>query len=595
MSTTRAALTIDGRATGAEIGTTVFDAAEAIGVRVPTSCHKQGKCRECLVEIEAGGETLSPRTPEEEHLPEGFRLSCRARFERAGEVVCHTMRRGELEIVEDSAGLARQSKELDPRWQRVFRSARPPVAGVSNEPGGERKSALLRDGAEVGEITGPPLGLAVDLGTTTVVLRLEDLEGGRVLATHSFENPQRFGGSDVMARIRYDGEHRGRLLQRVLLGYLGRAIETLPRDPGSIVEMVVAGNTTMRDLLFGLDVQPIGQLPYRSMTEHEVERGERKTTSLEVAARKLRLPLHPEARVYGLPLVSSHVGADAAACLLATGLAERDEVAMVMDVGTNSEVFIGNRERVLAASCPAGPAFEGGGVGCGMPALPGAVERVVMSNVDDVADDSKLDLGVIGGGPPTGVCGSGLVDLLSELRRTGRMNAQGRFTGDEPAAFAIDHERGIFLTEADVNELAQAKGANAAGLRLVADRFGVALEQIDRFYLAGGFGRHLSVDAARRIGLIPNLPDDRIVQVGNAALAGASLALRSVAARSRLEELVRRVEHVPLETQPGFFDAFVDGCQFEPFPASQREQDRALRRKGLTANEPTEATGEIGP
>ena len=614
MSTTRAALTIDGRGAGAEIGATVFDTAEAIGVRVPTSCYKQGKCRECLVEIEDGGEFLSPRTPEEEHLPEGFRLSCRARFERAGEVACHTMRRGELEIVEDSEGLGCQSKELAPRWQRVFRSARPPVAGVRNRCDAEgvatafppplsldtpatggralRKSALLRDGEEVGEIAGPPLGLAVDLGTTTVVLQLGDLESGRVLATHSFENPQRFGGSDVMARIRYDGEHRGRLLQRVLFGYLRRAVETLPCDPGSIVEMVVAGNTTMRDLFFGLDVQPIGQLPYRSTTEHELGRGERKTTSLEVAARNLRLPLHPAARVYGLPLVSSHVGADAAACLLATGLAEREEVAMVMDVGTNSEVFIGNRERILAASCPAGPAFEGGGVDCGMPALPGAVERVVIS---DLADGCKLDLGVIGNGPPTGVCGSGLVDLLSELRRTGRMSTRGRFTGDEPAAFAIDRDRGILLTEADVNELAQAKGANAAGLRLVADRFGIALERIDRFYLAGGFGRHLDVDAARRIGLIPDLPDDRIVQVGNAALGGAALALRSVAARSRLEELVRRVEHVPLETQPGFFDAFVDGCQFEPFPASPREQDRALRRKGLTANEPTEATGEIGP
>ncbi len=195
-----------------------------------------------------------------------------------------------------------------------------------------------------------------------------------------------------------------------------------------------------------------------------------------------------------------------------------------------------------------------------MPALDGAVERVA------IGDCGELELGVIGGGAPVGVCGSGLVDLLAELRRTGRMNAQGRFTGDEPTALTIDRRAGIVLGEADVNELAQAKGkgANAAGLRLVADAFGIGLDEIDRFYLAGGFGRRLDVAAAKRIGLIPDLPGDRIVQVGNAALAGAASVLRSTAARARLERLVRRVEHLSLETHPGFFDAFVDGCQFEP-------------------------------
>ncbi|MDH3402796.1 MAG: ASKHA domain-containing protein [Acidobacteriota bacterium] len=535
-----ASLSIDGREGALAAGESIFRAAERLGLHVPTSCHEQGKCRECLVEIESGGAALTARAAEEEHLPARFRLACRARRAGPGPVAAHTMRRGALRIEEGSRGLD-AAAELDPRYRR-------------------RGTVLTRDGRAVGTIAGPPLGVAVDLGTTTVVLGLVDLESGALVATQSFENPQRFGGSDVMARIRYDGDHRGRLLQRVLLGYLGRALASFPAAPETIVELVVAGNPTMRDLLFGLDVHPIGQLPYRSRTEHELAAGVRATTSLEAPARALRLPLHPAATVYGLPLVASHVGADAAACLLATGIAERDGVAMCMDVGTNTEVLIGHRGRILAASCPAGPAFEGGGVRCGMPGLEGAIERVRLRS------NGAVEYEVIGGGPPLGICGSGLVDLVSELARTGRMSAQGRFTGDDgDGTFTVDAAHGIVLTEHDVNELAQAKGANAAGVRIVADRFGVDLARVERFYLAGGFGRHLDAAAARRIGLIPDLPPERIVQVGNASLAGAARVLRSRGDRSRLEALVRRVEHVALESHPAFFDCFVDGCQFVPF------------------------------
>jgi uncharacterized 2Fe-2S/4Fe-4S cluster protein (DUF4445 family) len=235
-----------------------------------------------------------------------------------------------------------------------------------------------------------------------------------------------------MARIHYDGVHRGRLLQRTLVGYLSRAIASLPVDPLTIYELVVAGNPTMRDLLFGLDVQPIGVMPYRSTTELALEEGRATTTSLSVKARRLRLPIHPDARVFGLPLVGSHVGADAAACLLATGIAESETLAALVDIGTNTEAFLGNRGRLLAASCPAGPAFEGGGVRFGMPALDGAIERVRL------CESGAVELEVIGDGPPVGLCGSGLVDLLSELRRTGRMNGQGRFT-DDSHSFALDH------------------------------------------------------------------------------------------------------------------------------------------------------------
>jgi uncharacterized 2Fe-2S/4Fe-4S cluster protein (DUF4445 family) len=315
----------------------------------------------------------------------------------------------------------------------------------------------------------------------------------------------------------------------------------------------------MRDLLFGLDVQPIGVMPYRSTTEVALEEGRATTTSLSVKAHRLRLPIHPDARVFGLPLVGSHVGADAAACLLATGIAESETLAALVDIGTNTEAFIGHRGRLLAASCPAGPAFEGGGVRFGMPALDGAIERVRLR------EGGQVELEVIGDGPPAGLCGSGLVDLLSELRRTGRMNGQGRFT-DDSHSFALGH--GLSLSEADVNELAQAKGANAAGVRVLAETYGVPLQRIERLYLAGGFARHIDVDAARRVGLVPDLPAERIVKVGNAALLGASMTLLSRSRRSELETLVRRVEHVRLETHPQFFEFFVEGCQLEPFGAA---------------------------
>jgi len=532
-------VSVDGVSGPALVGTTLFDCAEALGVTVPTSCFKQGKCRECLVEVEEGAELLSSPAPQEDHLGGRFRLACRTRVVgAAGEIRAHTLRRGALRIETEAEGLD-EAAPLDP--------------AVTREGG-----RVLLDRRPIAIAEGPLHGLAIDIGTTTVALRLYDLESGTLRATQSLENPQRFGGSDVMARIRYDGEHKGKLLQRTLLGYLTRAITALPCDPSTIYELVVAGNPTMRDLFFGLDVSSIGVMPYRSTTEAAFREGRAVTTSLSVAAARLRLPVHPEARVYGLPLVASHVGADAAACLLATGLLESDAVSAILDIGTNTEVLVGNRERIMAASCPAGPAFEGGGVACGMPALEGAVERVI------IADDGSVATRVIGGGAASGLCGSGLVDLLSELRRTGRMNEQGRFA-DDSASFPIEAGRGLALTEADVNELAQAKGANAAGLQILVDSYGVALGDLHRVYLAGGFARYLDLDAARRIGLVPDLPRDRLTQVGNAALLGASIALLSRSRRLELEVAVKRIEHVRLETHPRFFDFFVEGCQFAPF------------------------------
>ncbi|HEX9653660.1 MAG TPA: ASKHA domain-containing protein [bacterium] len=525
-------------------GNSLFEYAESLGIPVPTSCHKQGKCKECLIEIVEGMGCLSAPTPPEDHLQDHFRLSCQCRLVTdSGVVRCHTMRRGDMRIETRALQLPIDNRRLQ---------LDPPVTRA-----GDR---IFLDGKEIDLYDGPIHGLAMDLGTTTVVLRLLNLETGEIVADASFENPQRFGGSDVMARIHYDTLHRGKLLQRTLAGYLTHAIAEFPVDPKSIYEMVVAGNSTMRDLFFRLNVYSIGQSPYQSIAELEMAAGRRTTTSLAGSAKRLALPVHPRARIYGLPIISGHVGADAAACMLAIDIANEDRLIAIMDIGTNTELIVGNQHKILAASCPAGPAFEGGKISCGMPGLPGAIESVSLNS-----DGAIAARRVIGGSNPEGICGSGLIDLLSELLRTERMNSLGRFeNGDEPIVLSIGAERPILFNESDINELAQAKGANVAGLRVVFDEYGVGFDDLDVFYLAGGFGRHLNVASAQRIGLIPNIDDSKILQVGNAAIEGACVALLSRSKRMELENLVKRVKHCRLETHPGFFDYFVEGCQFHP-------------------------------
>jgi uncharacterized 2Fe-2S/4Fe-4S cluster protein (DUF4445 family) len=536
-------LHINGKTTSATPGKSLFDCAEALGIRVPTSCNKNGRCRECLMEVSEGMDLLTPRTPEEHHLKDKFRLSCRCQIAAdSGVVRCHTMRRGEMKIERHAFELPAGSKnwQLDPAVTRD----------------GDR---ILLDGEEIARSTAPIHGLAMDLGTTTIVVRLLNLETGEIVADASFENPQRFGGSDVMARIFFDTHDKGKLLQRTLAGYLTHVIEEFPVDPQTIYALVVAGNSTMRDLFFRLDVHSIGQSPYRSITELEMDEGKRQTTSLSASAKMLGLPLHPKARAYGLPIISGHVGADAAACMLAIDLANEERTVCMMDIGTNTELILGNKNRIFAASCPAGPAFEGGSIACGMPGLPGAIEKVRIN------DDASVQAAVIGGGRAEGICGSGLVDLLGELLRTHRINALGRFEdGEHRFALELKSDSPIFLSESDINELAQAKGANVAGLRVIFNDFGISFDDLDVFYLAGGFGRHLDIESSKRIGLIPNIPMEKIRQVGNAAIEGACIALLSKTKQNELESLVKKVTHCRLEAHENFFNFFVEGCQFHP-------------------------------
>ena len=525
---------------------TLFDRADDLALQVPTSCGRTGRCRECVVEVRSGADGLSPPTEAERFLRPPFRLACQAALEDPAAEVDFAIVRRRLQIVtsEPSASDA----PIDPMV-----AVRDGIVYWGEEP-----IAPLREGGRLH-------GIALDVGTTTVVLELVDLLDGHTVDLVAIENPQRFGGSDVMNRISYDGSAARGELRYALRKALGEELRDLYRRHGldrrDVFEIVVVGNSTMRDLFFGLDVAPIGERPYRSSTELELRAGSRTTTALVVRAHELGLWAHPQARVWGAPLISGHVGADVAADIIAVGLdAEPAGVTMLIDVGTNTEVVLAGRGRILAASCPAGPAFEGGEIAYGMQADSGAIERVRQR------PDGGFEFSTIGGAEPRGLCGSGLIDLLAELRRTGTMTPKGVFA-DRARELEIVPARGITLSRADASALAQAKAANTVGQQILLRELGVSAAEVDRVHLAGGFARHIDVEHAIAIGFLAPFAPERVAKVGNAALRGARELLLSATARARLDPIIRRVEHIELETTPDFFDLFVDGCQFKPIGA----------------------------
>jgi len=268
--------------------------------------------------------------------------------------------------------------------------------------------------------------------------------------------------------------------------------------------------------------------------------------------------VNPKAKVYGMPLVASHVGADTAADLVAIDIEAQREVVMLVDVGTNTEVVVGHAGRMLTASCPAGPAFEGGLIKYGMPGADGAIESIRWTN-------GCFEYRTIGDGNPQGICGSGLIDLLAELRRHGQMTPKGVFA-NKIYEMPIVPEYGITFSREDASNLAQAKAANYCGQFIVMRQFGAGPEDITKLYLAGGFANYVNVQNAVEIGFLAPVPADRIVKIGNASLQGAKEVLLSKSKRQSIESLVKRIEHVELETTPDFFEVFVEGCQFKPMP-----------------------------
>jgi uncharacterized 2Fe-2S/4Fe-4S cluster protein (DUF4445 family) len=303
----------------------------------------------------------------------------------------------------------------------------------------------------------------------------------------------------------------------------------------------------------------MGEWPYRSLTETAAHAGHAPSTWLHRRAHEVGLLMHPHGRVVGAPLIASHVGADTAADLTAVDFKAGAGLRMLIDIGTNTEVVVTDGTRYLAASCPAGPAFEGGLVRFGMPGADGAIESLRLNG-------NRFEYRTIGDLDPGGICGSGLVDLLAELRRAGWMDPEGRF-GNGLLEYMVAPEQLISFSRSDASLLAQAKAANACGQRILLRRLGVTAAELDHVYLAGGFANAVDVANAIEIGLLAPARVDRVERVGNAALRGAVALLLSAGRRTALDDLIARIEHVELETEADFFELFVEGCRFVPLDA----------------------------
>jgi len=418
---------------------------------------------------------------------------------------------------------------------------------------------------EPGDTSEECYGVAFDVGTTTLVGTLMNLRTGMAVAVKSTLNGQAPFGADVISRISHgmSGPAAVAELQAAVVGTMNGILDDLYREAGVTAqrtyEAVVVGNSTMLHLLFGVDPAPIGVMPF---TPAFME-------ALTVPVREVGLHIHPHGLVQTLPALGAYVGADIVAGVLATGVAREDKLRLFVDVGTNGEIVIGNAQRALATAAPAGPAFEGSQIRCGMRATDGAIEGVQMG--------ATVELQVIGGDiPAQGICGSGLVDAVAQLRVVGLLDPSGRMRSREEAPehplsdrlITVDGVRaflladGVYLSQKDVRELQFGKGSIATGIKVLMDVMGVKTADLDEVLLGGSFGSYLNPESTRIIGLVPPVEVDRILSVGNTAGEGAKMCLLSFRERQVAFELPDKIEYVELSGRSDFNDSFVSVLQF---------------------------------
>ncbi len=642
-------------------GTTVLDAARALGVDLDSVCGGRGLCGRCQVVpgegsypkhgIESSGTHLSPRGADEAEfdrlrgLAADRRLGCRAEVHgdllvdippesqvhrqvvRKGVpvrefVIDPVVRLHEVEVERPSLAsptgdLGRLLVALEREWGltdleadlEVVRALQPAL-----EEGGYRVTVAVHDARTITAIWPGlherALGLAVDIGSTTIAAHLADLADGAVIASDGVMNPQIRFGEDLMSRVSYAMLHDGGAVQmtqvvREALASLIRGLASRAEVPvEDILEIAIVGNPIMHHLLLGIDPIPLGSAPFALATDGPV-----RTT-----ARALDLPAHEGARVYVLPCIAGHVGADAAGAILAETPYLADEVTLLVDVGTNAEIVLGNRTRLLAASSPTGPAFEGAQISSGQRAAPGAVERV---RIDRETLEPRFR--VIGSSRwsdetgfaastrhtgVTGICGSGIVEVIAELFLAGVITADGTIDGRMAArnprivsdgrTFAYLLHEGpprLMITQNDVRAIQLAKAALYAGARLLMDHLGV--EVVDQIKLAGAFGSQIDPLHAMVLGLVPDAEIDRVGPAGNAAGTGALIALLSGEARREIERVVRTVEKIETAVEPRFQEHFVDAMAFPhrtaAYPNLERVVDLPPRRSDGADTEPTSA------
>jgi uncharacterized 2Fe-2S/4Fe-4S cluster protein (DUF4445 family) len=385
------------------------------------------------------------------------------------------------------------------------------------------------------------------VGTTTIAGSLLDRITGETLATGSLLNQQVSFGADVISRISYVSEHHHglALLHQAVVDSIAELWQSLRRqsgiEPEDLAELVAVGNTTMIHLLLGLSPEPIGVAPFLPAF----------TGPVSVPALEIGLPFGPHTRCCTLPHLGAYAGADLVAGALATNLLRLsdDKVRLYIDLGTNTEMVLGSSHWAIATSAPAGPAFEGAQIQCGMRATEGAI--------DDVRIDGEVHYHVIGGGErPAGICGSGLISAVAALRASGRLDASGRLT-DGPLVLG-----GVTLTQKDIRAVQYAKAAIASAIRILLARTGTPVEEIHQVLLAGSFGSSIDPACARRIGLVPGVAVERIASVGNAACEGAAIALLSMSERQAANQIPAYVEYVELSGSPEFDECFIEELQF---------------------------------
>lgn len=551
-----AILQVAGRAVEVPLGGRLHLALLRAGIMIETPCGSRGKCRKCRVQVTKGDWPVSPAEMDqlsEEERAAGFRLSCQQVVTGSGAVHAVT----ELMVSTAKTGISKlgpTAAPLDPWYDR----------------------SLLRPG-------GRPLGLAVDIGTTTVVAALLNLDTGEEVAGLSTPNPQGGFGADLMSRLSYalTGDEARSELQQVMVEALNDLVTRLCRRasalPDDVLAAAIVGNTAMHHLFLGLPIEDLALAPYVPAVTDAQER--------RAAEIGMGLRIHPRATVYTLPNVAGFVGADAVAVMLACGLdLPSSEVRMTADIGTNGEIAIagpspaaGGRHRLVCCSAPAGPAFEGGEISQGMRAGPGAVEAVEVV-MDALTRPIDLHVGVIGNTQARGICGSGLLDAVAAAVRAGLLDTGGRVASGaalERLAPALAERvvvgegwRGlrlgaeVVLTQKDVRALQLAKGAIRSGMEVALREFGVGPEGLDHLWLAGAFGNYLHPEAALACGLVPPVDPGRLQAVGNAAAQGCKLALLSRGARERAEGLARMAEHVELATHPEFEAIFFEALGF---------------------------------
>jgi len=525
-----------------EVGTTLWDHACRLGIQVSSACGGRGQCGKCVVRVDSGAESLGHRTEAERSFPlaEDERLACQAKVITGDQdIVVYVKAAGQYTILTESV---EARVPLDPF---VYREGDWVILGTDREHPLDRYEGEL-------------LGLAVDVGTTTVVAQIVDLGSSDVLATLACRNPQSAYGDDVISRIGFADSHQDGLarLQKVVVEAVNSMLCNLEQNQGKdvrnhIYEATIVGNPTMRNLFFGLSVHSLGINPYEPED----------TSPINETAERVGLQINPRANVYGAPLVAGQVGADCLAVILASDLHKRERPSMVVDIGTNGEVAIGTRERILAASNAAGGAFEGATVSCGTGAIEGAIKNVWIH-------DGRVRYETVGGGPPIGVCGSGLIDLLAEMLREGIIGQNGRLLEryQETNEFLItENGQRISISQKDINELRLAKAGSALNQQTLMRKFGVDLDGLEKIYLAGGFGNYVNLESAMAIGLLP-ARKEKLMKVGNGALTGARQMLLSRERRAEAEQIAPRIEHVKLSEDEDFLDRYINELYLRCWP-----------------------------